>query len=88
MMQFTKGLKIAPVRVGFLTSLGLAASLFVSGPVSADPGKYRNTQVKPIVAVTTADDFRAPPSDPIETGSTGLIETCSGATYDTCAPKH
>jgi hypothetical protein len=38
-------------------------------------------------SAATVDDFRAPLSDPIETGSTERENNCSGTTYNTCGPE-
>lgn len=62
MMQFTKGQKISAVRRGILASLAVTACLLASSAVSADPGKYRNRQVKGIIVLAAVDDFRAPPT--------------------------
>lgn len=62
MMQFTKGQKISAVRRGVLASLAVTACLLAISAVSADPGKYRNRQVKGIIVLAAVDDFRAPPT--------------------------
>jgi hypothetical protein len=61
-MKLSQKLKIAAARAGFLASLGVTTSLFVSGIATAHPVKYRDTQVNPILVMAAADDFRAPPT--------------------------
>jgi hypothetical protein len=82
-------------NITILAALGLACSLLASMPAAANPEKDINgndisSRIPVDIAIATmslsSDDFRAPPTNNMTTGSIDEVAKCSRQTPSACVP--